>query len=486
MSALTLDLTPMAINRTAMYFIVRDTARHLIELGLPVRLTAMGEALSVAVFVANDYALPQPFEQRVLERLHQMLATGPTPRAQRSVPNPQPGSVFLAFDPLYVFNRGAAARTICFVLDLTPYTRPEWHDRNVSRFYAAAFDALYDRSIDIVSISHSTSRDLWANFGIPRARVTWVPLYDRFGACVEARDSRPVFLFVGSLEFRKNITRLVEGFAQSGLAAEGFALHIVGGDGHGAQAIREHAAGVPGVRFLGRLPDEALRQEYAHCCALAYPSMWEGFGLPALEGLRRGLPMLLADTGALPEVGGACATYADPCSTISIAAGLRTLAEAFRAGRTEPPCDVAAQSAPYDKAAYLQTIVSLVRRHLSPVPGPADTGPAARALRTRAPVSRLGQWVLTHRTRILPVGAADMPADSFSLDYLYGIQQERRVALSRALGRVMTGGVLRVPVNLVYVLIEYVSLRLTTATVAAMINEKVALKLGEAFDDRHG
>ncbi len=477
---LVVDISPMAVNRTAIYFIVRDTVKHLIVRGVKLRLVAMGKPLPVSVFIANGYALPQPFENGVLGRLHELVER----EGARYFPPTNTDDVYLVFDPLYIFNAAGARRVICFVLDLTPFTRPAWHADKVSRTYAAAFERLYEKSVDLVAISHSTARDLWANFGISRERVTWVPLYDRLGESCLPREPRNVFLFVGSLEQRKNIAGLVEGFNLSGLAGEGFSLHIVGGLGHGGDTIQALARGRSGVHLLGRLSDEDLLREYAQCYALTYLSYWEGFGLPVLEALRRGIPMLLADTGALPEVAGTCATYVDPCNVQSIASGFRKIASLR--GKIEDGTDfahaAAVQLATYSKEKYLDAVDSLLQPYVECAPSNAD-GPLAWRNDATKQVSRFGRWLMLKRTRVLPVSSGEVPGDSFSLDYLYGIQQERRMALSRALASLMTANVLRLPANMFHVLIEYLCLRITNVTVQAMINETVAMKLSESVKE---
>ena len=172
-------------------------------------------------------------------------------------------------------------------------------------------------------MSQSTARDIWANFGIPRKRIRVLPLYDRFSPNRNSeRHPEKRVLFVGSLEARKNVSGLMEAFERSGLFRQGFTLQVVGGDGHGGEEVRERAGKIEGVFMRGRLSDKELDEEYFRCAFLAYPSFWEGFGLPALEALVRRIPLVLSRSGALPEVGGDFAVYVDPCDVRSIEQGL--------------------------------------------------------------------------------------------------------------------------------------------------------------------
>jgi glycosyltransferase involved in cell wall biosynthesis len=505
MMQLVIDVTPLAINRTAMYFIVRDTVKHLILSGHPVRLQALGEPVDLAEFIANDFTLDASFESRVGASLGQALSNPDAlsgrydTTMQRDTPR-----INLVFDPLYLLFMGSATRTIAYVLDLTPITRPQWHNANVSRLYTTAFDRLYDPSIDILSISESTARDLWANYGIPRSRVRVVPLYDRFDQPVETKSREPLkqFLFVGSLETRKNITGLIQGFALSGLVKKGYSLRIVGGDGHGAEVIKAAAARVPGTVLCGRLSDDKLRDEYDHCCALAYPSLWEGFGLPALEALARGIPLLLSDTGALPEVGGQFARYVDPCNPRSIASGLVEAARQTEANPAEDSktfTDRKEWVHRFKRETYLSIVTEAIHQtetaatradaasdplseRVSPTTTPtADTAATDRPL----PLTLRLRRSLIHRSRLVPATLRDVPGNSFSLDYLYCLQQERRLRLSRMLARFMSGRVWMYPWYTVRVVSEAISLQITNVLIRSMVNEILIQKLGARLEQKH-
>lgn len=496
MSLLVIDVTPLAINRTAMYFIVRDTVRYLMKKHHRIELWAAGQMVDLAVFVANDYVLPSSFDEKV-KRLIDTALTNPNKFVQSGTTKSASAEdrVNLVFDPLYLLFLKPAVRTVAYVLDLTPITRPAWHHSSVSQLYKIAYERLYDPSINIISISESTTRDLWANYGIPKSRCTNVLLYDRFDNRPEiARAPRKHFLFVGSLETRKNIAGLIAGFKQAALSARGFELRIVGGDGHGSETIRNSAAATDGVTLLGRLSDSDLEAEYSTCCCLAYPSYWEGFGLPALEALARKIPLLLSDTGALPEVGGEFASYVDPCSTHSIANGLIKMADAFESGHIDDPLADAKRTAwvaRFSRENYLRSVSSTLDVKSTPVRVSPDRDSeiltdADAALRIDVPAGthigpsnrrRKLQAAILRRGRILPATLQPVPGDSFSLDYLYCLQQERRLALSRAMSLFMSGKITRFPIYAAKVIYELTSLTITNRLVHAMINETVILKL---------
>jgi glycosyltransferase involved in cell wall biosynthesis len=326
-SIIHLDITPLAINRTAMFHVVRDTLQMLVNQGFELDCSALGVNIPLNELIENDYCLSDERNQTIMGRLQACVGDRnalPLGQSSWAVDYPPQEGIALVFDPLYLAFVTKRQLNLTYVLDLTPITRPDWHNPAVSALYAHAYTFLYNPLVYSISISHSTTRDLWANLGIPQSRVHTVLLYNRFeGISLKSTHTNNTFLFVGSLEPRKNIGRLAKAFALSELNSQGYRLHIIGQDGHSADTIRAMCEGIPGVHLLGRLDDDDLRREYETCLCLVFPSLWEGFGLPALEALSMGIPLILADSGALPEIGGNFADYVDPCNVLSIAEGLR-------------------------------------------------------------------------------------------------------------------------------------------------------------------
>ena len=140
---------------------------------------------------------------------------------------------------------------------------------------------------------------------------------------------RPFVLNVGTIEPRKNLTRLIEAYARAPRRKE-FDLVIAGGPGWMYDDIY-HAPEKFGVservRFLGFVPDETLPALYSLCTCFVYPSLYEGFGLPVLEALACGAPVVTSKTSSLPEVAGAAAVLIDPRDTEDLAAALARVLE---------------------------------------------------------------------------------------------------------------------------------------------------------------
>jgi glycosyltransferase involved in cell wall biosynthesis len=261
--------------------------------------------------------------------------------------------------PAYTVPLALPCPSVLTVHDLTIVKFPEWFDHPWFRVYARAMlPILVRRVARVVTVSQFSKRDLMKCYGLPDEKIRVIPnavdhrlfhvRYDpqavraavqRFGIGGE------YILSVGTLEPRKNLTRLVQAFAR--LRARGVDDHrlvVVGEKGWKYEAIFEavRTLGLEGeVRFLGRVPQSDLPLLYRGAALFAYPSLYEGFGLPVLEAMACGCPVVCSDRSAMPEVGGPAAILVDPedpealAGAMSQVLGDRSLADAMRArGRT--------------------------------------------------------------------------------------------------------------------------------------------------------
>ncbi len=178
-----------------------------------------------------------------------------------------------------------------------------------------------------------TKAALVERFGADPARVDVVPLAPRALPAVEpARFERPTFLAVGTLEPRKNLARVLEAFALArarGLVAD---LVVAGARGWLDDDLLATAARAPGVVVEGEVDDARLAALYGGATALVYPSLGEGFGLPVIEAMAAGLPVVTSAATACAEVAGAAALLVDPYDVDAIADALARTAgdEPFR------------------------------------------------------------------------------------------------------------------------------------------------------------
>ncbi len=174
----------------------------------------------------------------------------------------------------------------------------------------------------VVCVSEATARDVSGLLDVPTGQIRVVP------NGIDARFSEPpattpvdgpYILFVGTPEPRKNLERLLDAVALLGAEGRPERLVLAGADGWGVVDLPPRARAV----LLGRVPDDILRDLLAHARCVAYPSLWEGFGLVAGEALAAGAPVVCSDIPALREVAGDDAEYCDPRSVDSIADALR-------------------------------------------------------------------------------------------------------------------------------------------------------------------
>jgi glycosyltransferase involved in cell wall biosynthesis len=328
MTAIRLDLSPMLINRTAAYTLCVDIDRLVRAAGHAVEYQFFGH---VAKHMP-DQRTAQRWTQEFFGRLGEGLGRRP-PQRLFAETEPGRGTATFYVDPLYVLLGELAPHDTVMLLDLSPLTHPHWHDPAVSRAYLAAVEHIIDVQPHLAAISRNTIDTLLANYGGYGRPIRAVPLYPPEPVRQAAADPPaplhapwPYFLFVGSLESRKNLTGAIAGFVRSGLAAEGYRLLVVGGRGRGGEEIVEAAGAAEGVVIAGYLTTAELVSAFVGATGFVYPSYLEGFGVPLLEAMMCGVPSVASLTGACPEVGGPDVAYVDPDDHAGIATELRRIA----------------------------------------------------------------------------------------------------------------------------------------------------------------
>lgn len=197
------------------------------------------------------------------------------------------------------------------------------------------------RARRVIAISEATRADLIRRYGTPPGKIDVVhhghdpsfrPIRDPHQlAAVRARHGleTPYVIFVGTLQPRKNLERLLLAFDRvAGPGEQPLTLALAGGIGWQEARLRRALAGLRApdrVRVLGYVPDDDLPALMSGALALAFPSLYEGFGLPALEAMACGTPVLASNTSSLPEVVGDAGLLVNPLDTEAIAGGLDRL-----------------------------------------------------------------------------------------------------------------------------------------------------------------
>jgi len=211
------------------------------------------------------------------------------------------------------------------------------HHKPLNRWYLNLTLPLYcRRATHIIAVSAQTRRDLSAAYRLPAEKITVIheaadpcfcPQPPETVAAARARYRLPerYLLFVGTIEPRKNLGRLLQAFERLHEARLTDALVIVGQRGwlyDDFFAALENSPARQAVIFPGFVPDADLPAVYAGAQALAFPSLFEGFGLPVLEAMACGTPVVCSNTSSLPEVVGEAALLVDPTDVDALADAL--------------------------------------------------------------------------------------------------------------------------------------------------------------------
>lgn len=195
----------------------------------------------------------------------------------------------------------------------------------------------------VIAISAHSANDIVELYGVPRDRIALVspaaspefyPVSD--SALFEAVKTRyglrrdTFVLSGGGSEPRKNIARLIEAFGRTPRLRETMNVVVVGGMGRGADAIWEavRRARLEDVVILpGHVPLDDLRVLYSTCILFVFPSLYEGFGMPVLEAMACGAPVVSSSAASLPEVVGDAAFLVDPLDVEGLAAAMTRVVE---------------------------------------------------------------------------------------------------------------------------------------------------------------
>jgi glycosyltransferase involved in cell wall biosynthesis len=193
-----------------------------------------------------------------------------------------------------------------------------------TRFAAQARDAAA-RSDLIISVSAFTAVQVEALLGVPAARIRVVPHGVHWPAAEPALPREDTILHVGAIQKRKNVVRLVEAFEQIGPP---WRLVLAGSHGFGAEEILARIAGSSArsrIEVTGYVGAATLDRLYRTARVFAFPSLDEGFGIPLLEAMAHGIPILTSNCSALCEVAGDAALLVDPTDSDAIRSGLDRL-----------------------------------------------------------------------------------------------------------------------------------------------------------------
>lgn len=238
--------------------------------------------------------------------------------------------------PLAHFNQ------VITIHDLAPLESPEWYSRGFALWYSRLVPALARRVRGIVTVSEFCKQRIVEMLRVDERKVmvAWEAASSVFSPRPTEETQKvlarfgipePYFLFVGAVSGRKNLPRLLGAWNHVVDQLNDATLVLVGKTG-----LRFADKGTLGalpkqVMQLGSVSDQDLACLYTGAQGLLYPSLYEGFGLPILEAMASGCPVLTSNCTAMPEVAGDAAVIVDALSEEAIANGIRALAEENRA-----------------------------------------------------------------------------------------------------------------------------------------------------------
>lgn len=341
MTSLAIDYTPAIRQSAGIGRIIRGQIGALLALApdFDIRLFVVG---AVTAAERQQAPLPlhtPPLSERTMVRLWHRLNC-PWPRVEWFTGGPL--DLFHATD--FVLAPSQARRKVITVHDLAFLFYPEAAMPSLHRYLNVVVPRSVQRADYLLADSHNTAKDLQEQWRIEAERISVVQGavdHARFQPVTDANrlaevrrrygiGDRPFILGLSTLQPRKNFARLIEAFDQARQAAHlPHRLVIGGGKGWLFDAIfaRVQALGLTeDVLFPGYIADADLPALYTAAEFFAFPSLYEGFGLPVIEALACGTPVLTADNSCLPEAGGPGALYVKAEQVESIAAGIVTLA----------------------------------------------------------------------------------------------------------------------------------------------------------------
>ena len=236
--------------------------------------------------------------------------------------------------PHYTMPRRSSTPTVVTICDMTFFTNPEWHESTKVPFFRQAIRYAARHADGLVAISDFTRRqflEIFPDAPLPHVAPLGVDL-ERFRPETEFERSRsegvPYILCVGTLEPRKGLDVLIEGFTEVATEVDDVELWIVGQLGWGVEEFRQRLSSHPfasRIKTLGYVDDAELPELFRGAQVVAYPSRGEGFGLPVLEAMASGVPVVTTSGTVMADIAGGHAHLVPIGDASALAASCRSV-----------------------------------------------------------------------------------------------------------------------------------------------------------------
>ena len=241
----------------------------------------------------------------------------------------------LFFSPDGFISLATSVPQIAVIHDLNFEHYPHDVPKHILKYYKKYMPLFAKRAKKIVTVSNFSKMDICGTYKVDQSKVSVIynggnsvykPLEEKYKKQFksEQNQERPYFVYVGSLHKRKNIQRMFEAFNDFNKGGK-FDLIVIGEPMWGKEFQRTQIS--PYIKIIGRKSGLDLSKWVASSEALIYVSYFEGFGLPVLEGMMAGVPVVTSDITSIPEVGGEAVVYVDPFNVKSISKGISIAVE---------------------------------------------------------------------------------------------------------------------------------------------------------------
>jgi glycosyltransferase involved in cell wall biosynthesis len=222
---------------------------------------------------------------------------------------------------------------IVTIHDVSHVRHPEWFSKNYCRYYGYMMPRIAQKAHAVLTVSEFSKREIIDTLNIPAEKIyvihSNVPFHNKPSEDeilnYKRENEEKYILTVSSMDPRKNFVRLVEAF--NNIEDKSIKLYIIG--------MQFKAFNTPDLQKLigenvilpGYINDEALQKMYQNALFSIYPTLYEGFGLPPLESMTYGCPVIIADIPALKEVSGDAGLYTDPMNIEDMTTKMNLLAK---------------------------------------------------------------------------------------------------------------------------------------------------------------
>ncbi len=215
-------------------------------------------------------------------------------------------------------------KQIVTIHDLAFLRNPKWFSKTFYLYYRFLIPKIVKNSQKILTVSYFSKNEIMELLHIPQTKIEVIynAVDVKFHFNPNAKKKKYI-LTVSSIDPRKNLKNLI--LAYKKLSPKDYKLIIAGSKNKifNNTDFREAINGVPGIEFTGHVNDKKLVKLYQEATLFVFPSLYEGFGLPPLEAMACGTPVIVSKTASLPEVCGDAAYYVDPHDPDNIAKGIK-------------------------------------------------------------------------------------------------------------------------------------------------------------------